>query len=112
MPPADDANFEKFWAAFYDEASQSRGQRSAERSSFRSDIFNTHKTCFEVMERLHVAAEAAINWASKTVHDSLSDDAEDDALAEYFDTLVVPGHDVGDSRLMGGWPPHVVWGRV
>ena len=26
--------------------------------------------------------------------------------------LVVPGHDVGDTRLMGGWPPHVVWGRV
>lgn len=79
-PPIDDPDFESFWERFLQESKEAAVSRSAVRDHPRKAILDAYGGRFATMDLLHESAREAINWASVTVHDSLSDSSDDDVL--------------------------------
>lgn len=109
-PPIDDPDFESFWERFLQDSKEATGSRSATRDHPRKAILDAYGECFATMDLLHETAREAINWASVTVHESLSDSSDDDAFADYINVLVGLGgrallaFDEVTWLLRGGYP--------
>lgn len=110
IPPINDADFECFWERFLQESKEAAGSRSATRDHPRKAILDGYGECFATMDLLHESAREAINWASATVHESLSDSSDDDAFADYINVVVGLGgrallaFDEVTWLLRGGYP--------
>lgn len=85
--PTDDEGFEEFWNRFNDETATEVAEIRDRREEIKRKIFSENASAIKAMHLLHISGTEAVNWASETVIDGLSDDSEDDHLADYMNTV-------------------------